>query len=487
MQQSVSHQLMLNALILLILFPTTSRTQQPIDLFADDVSLDTGFIRIAAWNLRHINLEGDARTFLPGTTDTEDFAILTATFAKAIKDLGIDLIAVVEHQPRSGEPNRLLQIRDQLNGPSGPWRADETNIEYDNPSNPFGNLQFGILWNSSKVTIDPAADSLLTDLRQPRDQAGELTEKTMRIPWLIPVQVGGLSFDLMVLHLKSGGDFPQADEVDALQQFITQRQAATSPRHLVVCGDWNIRPDQSTGRTRLRKLLAPGPSGNLMRILTVEEVKPTLTEWEMLGAIPSGGPLASLIPFSHYNATTIDTFLDHIAISRTLDEIFDNPIQVKLANGSSDLRPGIRVAIPLISEENYLTLTDHLPVILTLRTTTVAPVPGGTISGLRIVAAVPNPVGDDTQDEEVHLRNIGTQPVPLAGWKIGDSTGSDFWILNSQDGVIQPSATLIVRRKARPMALNNTGDAIVLVNPNGTMVDQKSYGNASSGHVFTFN
>ncbi len=105
--------LTLIALIFMTLLPSAGRGQQPIDIFPDDVPLDSGFISIGAWNLRHINLEGGAREFLPGATDAEDFAILTVTFAKAIKDLGLNLIAVVEHQPRSGEPSCSTELRDR--------------------------------------------------------------------------------------------------------------------------------------------------------------------------------------------------------------------------------------------------------------------------------------------------------------------------------------------------------------------------------------
>ncbi len=309
----------------------------------------------------------------------------------------------------------------------------------------------------------------------------------MRIPWLVPVQAGSFSFDVMVLHLKSGGDPPQADEVNALEQFIRQRQSAMAPRHLIVSGDWNIRPDQSTGRSRLRQMMVPVAGANLMRVLTVEEIRPALDQWEQLGSISFTSPVATLVPFSHFNATTLDTFLDHIAISRTLDDAFDHPIQVTLAGGTNDLRPGIRVVRPLIPEASYLNLTDHLPLVLTLRATS-APTPPPPTASLRIVAALPNPVTDDTQDEEVHLHNASAAAAPLAGWKIGDS-GTSFWVLASADGTVQPGATVIVRRKGRPMSLNNTGgDAIVLVNPAGTTVDQKSYsGNAASGQLFNFN
>ena len=101
------------SLCLLVARPTAA--QEPLDLFSDAPRLSPEFVRIGAWNLRHINVEGGAAEVLPGKTPEEDAAILAATFAKAIDDLGLDLVAVIEHQPRPGEPNRLHQIRDELN------------------------------------------------------------------------------------------------------------------------------------------------------------------------------------------------------------------------------------------------------------------------------------------------------------------------------------------------------------------------------------
>ena len=91
-------------------FPALAQT--PLDLFTDVPTLGQDYVRIGAWNLRHINLESGADAFLPGADEQTDFQILTATFGKAIVDLGLDLVAIVEHQPRANEPNRLHQIRD---------------------------------------------------------------------------------------------------------------------------------------------------------------------------------------------------------------------------------------------------------------------------------------------------------------------------------------------------------------------------------------
>lgn len=105
---------------------------------------------------------------------------------------------------------------------------------------------------------------------------------------------------------------------------------------------------------------------------------------------------------------------------------------------------------------------------------------------LRIVAAEPNPSGDDVQFEKVHLRNTGTEDVTLAGWKIGDADGMKFWVLDDNDGTVVPGQSVIIVRRSTPMSLKNTGDSIVLISPAGQTVDTQAYGNAPSGKVFQF-
>ena len=84
---------------LFVLFVTSASAQQALDLFQDVPELDANFVRIGAWNLRHINIEGDADEFLVGNTEEDDFDILIATFAAAIEDLELDVVAISEHQP----------------------------------------------------------------------------------------------------------------------------------------------------------------------------------------------------------------------------------------------------------------------------------------------------------------------------------------------------------------------------------------------------
>jgi hypothetical protein len=108
--------------------------------------------------------------------------------------------------------------------------------------------------------------------------------------------------------------------------------------------------------------------------------------------------------------------------------------------------------------------------------------PAGT---LRIVAVQPFPAGDQTQTEEVHLRNLGPTPVTLAGWRIGNGQGA-FWGLDNGDGSVAPGQVAIVTRQGRPMALTSFGGTLVLVNPGGETLDTQVYGPSTLGQIIRF-
>ncbi len=475
--------------------------QEPVDLFPDVPAYASGFVRIGAWNVRHLNVEPNSEDFFAGRDREEDLAILTASFAKAIRDLQLDLLVLVEVQPRVGEPDRLRQILLDLNGADGDhWRSDVTHLEYDEPEDPYGNLQFGLLWNTARaVRIDPAKNRVLEELRQPRSPTSGPLRKEQRAPWLIPVTVQTseaqrLEFDMLALHLKSGGATPQAAEVDAITRFIRGHQMLASRRHLIVCGDWNIRPDeedQGRGRPRLLKMTIPNGREGLMRILTVGEIGPDLTEWEQLadriGELSRFPAISKILPYSHIGlrAEAYDSLLDHLAISRTLDELFDHPLEVHLASGRRDLRPGIEIVTPLVPHADYLHFTDHLPIVLTLRVDNVAsdrPAPR-----VQIVAVEPNPIGDESQAERTVLRNLSAGSIDLCGWRIQDSAGN-FWRLDRQDsnqanGRLARGRTVTIRRRGRPMTLSNSGDTIALFDSAGNLVETKTFGPTKTGEI----
>jgi hypothetical protein len=410
---------------------------------------------------------------------------------------------LVEVQPRAGEPDRVAEVVEALRQRSAAdWRWDVTRIEYDDPEDEYGNLQFAVLWNASRgIQIEPSRNRLLEELRQPRSPDGTLVRKELRAPWLIPLAVaapegGDFECDLLALHLKSGGGTPQAAEVDAITRFLRTHQSEPQPRHLIVCGDWNIRPDESQqgrGRPRLLRMTVPQGSTSLLRLLTVGELGPTFAEWEeleeRLGPLLRRPAIAQQLPYSHLGTreSTFHSLLDHLAISRTLEELFDHPVEVRLEDGRMDRTPGIEIVAPRVSQWEYLHFTDHLPVVLTLRA-------GRLVSErrrppMRIWEVEPNPAGDERQRERVVLRNMTTRTIDLRGWRIQDAVGQS-WELDEQDGELPGGrlgrgATVAIWRRGRPMTLTNSGDTITLFDPTGAWIDSHTYGPTRTGDRIT--
>ena len=98
---------------------------------------------------------------------------------------------------------------------------------------------------------------------------------------------------------------------------------------------------------------------------------------------------------------------------------------------------------------------------------------------LRIVGLVPNPPGDDSVGEEVTIRNPGSGTVSLSGWQLRDRAGRT-WSL-AAGGAIGAGLEVTVRRAGQDMALNNDGDAVELLDPEGRVVQSYEYERASEG------
>ena len=114
------------------------------------------------------------------------------------------------------------------------------------------------------------------------------------------------------------------------------------------------------------------------------------------------------------------------------------------------------------------------------------PLPPVCQGGLCVVAALPNPVGDDRVGEEVHVANLGDTAISLARWTVEDAGGSG-WDLDAQDGVVQPGDTLRILRRRRGRGLNNQGrETITLVDPERNRVHSVSYTGAEEGELIRF-
>ena len=92
---------------------------------------------------------------------------------------------------------------------------------------------------------------------------------------------------------------------------------------------------------------------------------------------------------------------------------------------------------------------------------------------LRIASLVPDPSGDDFTEERATIANRGASPVNLVGWKLRD-VAENSWALDGL-GVLAPGGEATIKRNGASMALNNGGDTIELVAPDGTVVQTFGY------------
>lgn len=96
-----------------------------------------------------------------------------------------------------------------------------------------------------------------------------------------------------------------------------------------------------------------------------------------------------------------------------------------------------------------------------------------------MVALLPNPVGDDLAGERITFRNVSGQDVSLEGWQVRDIAGN-IWSLDALRS-LAPGQTKALLRNGQPMALNNSGDRVELVAPDGTVVQLFDYGEVEPG------
>jgi len=127
--------------------------------------------------------------------------------------------------------------------------------------------------------------------------------------------------------------------------------------------------------------------------------------------------------------------------------------------------------------------SDHLPVFADFIFGGVEP-PSPPVAALRIRSLLPNPDGADEGHEQVTIGNGTTEEVNLPGWMLRDRAGNRFAL----SGVLPAQQALTLTMQAFSVPLNNSGDDVSLIDPQGHVRDHVSYSaaQAASGQVVTF-
>ncbi|MDO9510112.1 MAG: lamin tail domain-containing protein, partial [Candidatus Magasanikbacteria bacterium] len=92
----------------------------------------------------------------------------------------------------------------------------------------------------------------------------------------------------------------------------------------------------------------------------------------------------------------------------------------------------------------------------------------------------PDPIGSDTLDEFIEIKNIGTEIVDLTGWSIADKVKK--YVLS---GNLFPDQFAVYKREQTGISLNNsTSEEVKLADPSGKLIESVSYDFAPEGQSY---
>lgn len=89
-----------------------------------------------------------------------------------------------------------------------------------------------------------------------------------------------------------------------------------------------------------------------------------------------------------------------------------------------------------------------------------------------------------TPEEWIEIFNKNNFEVNLSGWQIQDIRGKTKTYIFPEGTKISPQSFLVLSRKTSKITLNNNGDGLNLVLPNGEIRDQVSYEKAPTGKSY---
>ncbi|OGL59749.1 hypothetical protein A3H10_03025 [Candidatus Uhrbacteria bacterium RIFCSPLOWO2_12_FULL_46_10] len=112
--------------------------------------------------------------------------------------------------------------------------------------------------------------------------------------------------------------------------------------------------------------------------------------------------------------------------------------------------------------------------------------PGPQVLGLSAVSGTAEiilneifPAPQKGEEEWIELFNTGAESMSLTGWSIQDASGRNYMM--PQGLTILPNGYLVLKKSQTRLALNNTGDDVVLLNAAGEIADETSYPTAKIG------
>lgn len=96
-------------------------------------------------------------------------------------------------------------------------------------------------------------------------------------------------------------------------------------------------------------------------------------------------------------------------------------------------------------------------------------------TGIVINEILPSPEGADEIEEWIEIYNQNSLEADITDWKIKDNEGKSTTYVFPDKTKIGPNGYLVLTRPQTKITLNNTGDKLMLIQPDGKIIDSMVY------------
>lgn len=98
---------------------------------------------------------------------------------------------------------------------------------------------------------------------------------------------------------------------------------------------------------------------------------------------------------------------------------------------------------------------------------------------------LPSPEGSDTENEFIELFNANNFTADISGFKIKDKIGSAKTFIIPDGAKISANSFLVFKSNQTKISLNNTGDGVELLDPNGKTINSTDFGKSQPGQSWS--
>jgi len=281
-------------------------------------------------------------------------------------------------------------------------------------------------------------------------------------------------FTVFVHHAKSrvgGRAKTDLQRVDASQKILSylKNPDEFSDQQWVVMGDFNDNPDDASAN--ILETGDPNASGreeNDPDTFAVNLTEQLLIEDHVSHGLNSqsihDGKTDTWIPGSRKknndgrgtDENTGPILFDQIMVSKELSRFYV-PDSIQVFNEPEAV---------MGNRQNRA--SDHIPVYADF----IFPEDSTSDVNIIITRLLPDPVGSDTENEIVTLKNKGSVAISFQGWTLKDADDHTM----SLGGIsIEPGKELKIIRQGSPLSLNNNGDTIRLFGSDGIIRNERTY------------